>query len=63
MSDAKIVARGVQMDFQVRDELGQKKTISALKNFDLDVRPGEFFTILGPSGCGKSTFLSMLAGL
>lgn len=32
MSDAKIVARGVQMDFQVRDELGQKKTISALKN-------------------------------
>jgi len=63
MSDAKIVARGVQMDFQVRDELGQKKTISALKDFDLDVRPGEFFTILGPSGCGKSTFLSMLAGL
>ena len=63
MSDAKIVARGVQMDFQVRDELGQKKTISALKYFDLDVRPGEFFTILGPSGCGKSTFLSMLAGL
>ena len=63
MSIAKIVARGVQMDFQVRDELGQKKTISALKDFDLDVRPGEFFTILGPSGCGKSTFLSMLAGL
>ena len=63
MSNAKIVARGVQMDFQVRDELGQKKTISALRDFDLDVRPGEFFTILGPSGCGKSTFLSMLAGL
>ena len=63
MGNAKIVARGVQMDFQVRDELGQKKTISALKDFDLDVRPGEFFTILGPSGCGKSTFLSMLAGL
>jgi len=63
MSDAKIVARGVQMDFQVLDEFGQKKTIAALKDFDLDVRPGEFFTILGPSGCGKSTFLSMLAGL
>lgn len=61
--NSKIVARGVQMDFQVRDETGQKKTISALKDFDLDVRPGEFFTILGPSGCGKSTFLSMLAGL
>ncbi len=29
---------------------------------DLDVRPGEFLTLLGPSGCGKTTTLRMVAG-
>jgi NitT/TauT family transport system ATP-binding protein len=29
----------------------------------LDLRQGEFFSIVGPSGCGKSTFLEILAGL
>jgi iron(III) transport system ATP-binding protein len=29
----------------------------------LDVRPGEFITLLGPSGCGKTTTLRMVAGL
>src|SRR5690242_6388245 len=35
----------------------------ALDNFDLDVRDGEFLTLLGPSGCGKSTVLRLIAGL
>jgi ABC-type Fe3+/spermidine/putrescine transport system ATPase subunit len=30
---------------------------------DLEVRPGEFLTLLGPSGCGKTTLLRMVAGL
>jgi len=34
-----------------------------LKTLDLDIRDGEFFTILGPSGCGKTTILRMIAGL
>ena len=35
----------------------------ALDGFDLDVREGEFLSLLGPSGCGKSTALRIIAGL
>jgi len=37
--------------------------VTALSGFDLDVRAGEFVSLLGPSGCGKSTALRILAGL
>jgi len=32
-------------------------------DFSIDIRRGEFFTMLGPSGSGKSTILRMIAGL
>ncbi len=35
----------------------------ALQPVDLNIRDGEFITLLGPSGCGKSTLLKMIAGL
>ena len=35
----------------------------ALDGLDLDVRAGEFVSLLGPSGCGKSTALRIIAGL
>ena len=35
----------------------------ALDPIDLDIRRGEFLTVLGPSGCGKSTLLHLVAGL
>jgi NitT/TauT family transport system ATP-binding protein len=35
----------------------------ALTGLDLDVREGEFVSLLGPSGCGKSTALRIIAGL
>ena len=35
----------------------------ALDGFDLEVRDGEFVSLLGPSGCGKSTALRIVAGL
>jgi len=35
----------------------------ALDRFNLDVRTGEFVSLLGPSGCGKSTALRIVAGL
>lgn len=62
-SAIKIQARDVRMDFAIADERGRKQQIAALQDFNLDIREGEFFTILGPSGCGKSTFLNVLAGL
>ena len=35
----------------------------AIRGLGLDVREGEFLSLLGPSGCGKSTALRMIAGL
>lgn len=35
---------------------------TALNGVDLEMKPGEFFTLLGPSGCGKTTLLRMIAG-
>src|SRR5262249_26171549 len=38
-------------------------SVMALENFDLDVREGDFVSLLGPSGCGKSTALRLIASL
>jgi NitT/TauT family transport system ATP-binding protein len=37
--------------------------VTALSGLDLDVRSGEWLSLLGPSGCGKSTALRLIAGL
>ena len=36
--------------------------VTAVNDFDLVVKDGEFVSILGPSGCGKTTTLRMIAG-
>ena len=33
-----------------------------LKNIDLEIEKGKFYTLLGPSGCGKTTILRIIAG-
>jgi NitT/TauT family transport system ATP-binding protein len=37
--------------------------VTALEGIDLDVRPGEFVSLIGPSGCGKSTLLRIIGDL
>ena len=37
--------------------------VHALKDINLDIRDGEFVSIVGPSGCGKTTLLKILAGI
>ena len=48
---------------QVRQVTRTFGTTRALGPVDLDIRPGEFVSIVGPSGCGKSTLLELVAGL
>jgi putative spermidine/putrescine transport system ATP-binding protein len=36
--------------------------VKAVAGVSLDIRPGEFFSLLGPSGCGKTTTLRLIAG-
>jgi bicarbonate transport system ATP-binding protein len=43
--------------------LGGGKEYIALKGIDLQIRKGEFISLIGHSGCGKSTLLNMIAGL
>ena len=41
----------------------ERGNVQALDTIDLDVRPGEFVSLIGPSGCGKSTLLRIIGDL
>jgi len=57
----KIRLEGVRKTFPVRGQ--PDHAFVALEDITLDVRAGEFLTLVGPSGCGKSTLLDLLGGL
>jgi iron(III) transport system ATP-binding protein len=43
--------------------VAQGEDVHAVRGVNIDVAPGEFYTLLGPSGCGKTTTLRCIAGL
>jgi len=64
MTAVKISFQQVRKEFVVRREGGGlSDRFTALEDITLDVRPGEFLSLVGPSGCGKSTLLDLLGGL
>ncbi|MGP1383117.1 MAG: ABC transporter ATP-binding protein [Thainema sp.] len=51
-----------RLDVQLRQVSKVFNGEYAVESIDLDIRKGEFFSILGPSGCGKTTTLRLIAG-
>jgi ABC-type Fe3+/spermidine/putrescine transport system ATPase subunit len=57
------MALGVRLaDVSVVFRHSSRGDVAAVKNLNLDIRLGEFLTLLGASGCGKTTVLRMIAG-
>jgi putative ABC transport system ATP-binding protein len=51
-------ARGVTREYNVGGNI-----VHALRGIDLDIKRGEYISIMGPSGSGKSTLFNMIGGL
>src|SRR5687768_17057715 len=50
--------RGVKRTYEVGGQ-----PVHALRGIDLDIKRGEYISIMGPSGSGKSTLFNMIGGL
>jgi spermidine/putrescine transport system ATP-binding protein len=49
-------------DLQFKGVVKRFGAFTAVRNLDLTIKEGEFFSFLGPSGCGKTTILRMVSG-
>ena len=58
-ADVAVSLRGVSKRYTGR----AGRSVNALSSIDLDVRAGEFVSLIGPSGCGKSTLLRVIGDL
>ncbi|SDR43274.1 putative spermidine/putrescine transport system ATP-binding protein [Rhizobiales bacterium GAS113] len=56
------MARGASLPISIRQVTKAYGSVRALDHVDLEIRSGEFLTLLGPSGSGKTTLLMVLAG-
>ena len=52
----------MSVNIKIRDAVKKYGDNTIISDLSLDIREGEFFTLLGPSGCGKTTLLRMIAG-
>lgn len=52
----------MSVNIKIRNAVKKYGDTTIIGNLSLDVKEGEFFTLLGPSGCGKTTLLRMIAG-
>lgn len=62
MSADKATASSVGVSVRLKDVRKNYGHFKAVEGIDLDVAPGELFSIVGPSGSGKSTLLHLIAG-
>jgi NitT/TauT family transport system ATP-binding protein len=58
--DVSVTMRNVGHVFETP---GGQASVRALRNVNLAIGKGEFFSVIGPSGCGKSTLLDIVAGV
>ena len=52
----------MSVNIKIKNAVKRYGTNTVISDISLDIKEGEFFTLLGPSGCGKTTLLRMIAG-
>ena len=52
----------MSVNISIKNAVKKYGDITVISGLSLEIKDGEFFTLLGPSGCGKTTLLRMIAG-
>ncbi|MBD1870298.1 ABC transporter ATP-binding protein [Cyanobacteria bacterium FACHB-471] len=62
MQNRPVAETNTRFDVELRKVFKVFNGETVVRGIDLNIRQGEFFSILGPSGCGKTTTLRLIAG-